>query len=333
MGASLIVAPRVDVGDPKLDALLDTLEDPSAVWRTIAALDGLRDAAPLPRDIPEPLARFLRFARLPVWAQSHRMARGARFAEENLPYVSISLVAGALPLLFTSADGARVLTTTRRLLDDLDRRVNETARFAFAILAPDAFGPDGSGIRAALRVRLIHAAVRRSQRQQGSVPINEAQLLGTLFAFSVVVLKCVTRLGARVTDRDREDYWHLWRVVGALLGIDERVMPRRYVQAERAMRRLLDAYTAPSPAGRALTAVLLEGIQRHLLVPEVSPWLVRYLLGERVADLIDVPRPRQNRLDARWVRRHAPRIFVAVKPLLGRTLHEAVVRRKLAPRA
>ncbi len=261
------------------------------------------------------------------------MARGARFAEENLPYVSISLVAGALPLLFTSVDGAQVLTSTRRLLDDVDRRVNETARFAFVILAPDAFGPDGGGIRAALRVRLIHAAVRRSQRGRGSFPINEAQLLGTLFAFSVVVLKSVTRLGARVTDRDREDYWHLWRVVGALLGIDERVMPRRYAEAEREMRRLLDAHAAPSPAGRALTAELLDGMQRHLFLPEAAPRLVRYLLGDRIADLIDVPHVREDRLDTRWVRRHAPRIFDAVKPLLGRTLHEAIVQRKLAATA
>ncbi len=323
---------RLPTGDPPLDALLLEIEDPRAIWSAIAALGELpSDDTPLPTAIPPPLDRFLASTRLPEWASLDALERGARFAERNLPYVSLALIAGSLPLLFTSAHGATVLTRTRRLLDDVDRRVNETARFVFDVLEPGAFGGYGRGVRAVQRVRLIHAAVRHAQRPTSpTIPIDQTQLLGTLFAFSVVVVRSATRLGARVTDRDREDYWHLWRVVGALLGIEARSMPHRYAEAERSLRALVHDNAKASAEGRALTAALLERTQAHLVVPDLSTRLVRYLLGERVADLLEVPTPRSGALDSRWVRSRAPALFRAVSPLLGRTFQEAVVRKKLA---
>src|SRR6185436_12860508 len=111
------------------------------------------------------------------------------------------------------ARGARVLASTGRLRDDLDRRVNETARFVLDVVRPNGFDAGGSARIAIGKVRLVHAAVRRSVRARGGggeVPINQEDMLGTVGLFSVTVLDALTRLGVTVRARERDDYVHLW---------------------------------------------------------------------------------------------------------------------------
>ena len=71
----------------------------------------------------------------------------------------------------------------------------------------------------------MHAAVRPHLAArglaEGETPINQEDLLGTLFCFSVVVIRSLRLLGAPVSDEDADDYYHLWRAVGAMLGIRE----------------------------------------------------------------------------------------------------------------
>jgi hypothetical protein len=34
--------------------------------------------------------------------------------------------------------------------------------------------------------------------------------------------------GAKITEEEKESYWHLWRYIGYMLGIDDQVMPQKY---------------------------------------------------------------------------------------------------------
>ena len=348
------------VGDETADALFEQLDGGGAVWAVNALLAGVRkNGQPLPVALPTELASFLvRAGELPRWADPTRLDRAARWADARLPYVSISLLCASLPILFCGAKGAAVLHATGRMIEDVDRRVNETGRFVLDVVAPGGFGPSGSAIVSALKVRLMHAAVRKHVRGRpgvaaDEVPINQEDMLGTLLAFSLVALRAMRRLGLPITAPEREDYWHLWRVVGHLLGVRGELLPRDHGDASRLLDRMMDHMTAPSaaamgegarqpsnPHARALMAALLAGMERHVpseALANVPRQLVRHLVGDRMAELLAVALPVAPSLAwtraADWLTRSGPSMVVRLGPILGRMLHEKIVDVKLDGRA
>jgi hypothetical protein len=176
-----------------------------------------------------------------------------------------------------------------RMSGDIDRRINETACFVLDVLRPHGFDAGGSARVAIGKVRLVHAAVRAAVLSRGAereVPINQEDLLGTLALFSVVVLKASVRLGVHIDGRDREDFMHLWRAVGAMMGIREELLPESFAGMDRLFERIKSRQFAVSDDGRALMKSLVEGMERHVAVPGLRPLparLVRYLLGDDMA--------------------------------------------------
>ncbi|KAL7484016.1 hypothetical protein ACHAW6_009657 [Cyclotella cf. meneghiniana] len=93
--------------------------------------------------------------------------------------------------------------------------------------------PGGKGWEAALRVRVLHAKVRRSLLQNATratggwdldtngIPINQEDMAATLLAFSVNVLLGIELVaGKPLNEEDQRDYLALWRYIGWLLGVD-----------------------------------------------------------------------------------------------------------------
>jgi len=227
-------------GDPPADGLIGELGD--GAWAVAAMLRGVRrnDQA-LPPSLPERARTFLETVRPPDWLDRTRVLRGQRWAHEHLLPVTTALFCASLPSAYAAARGARVLAATGRLQGDIDRRVNETARFVLDVLEPGALDPEGHGIRAVQRTRLVHAAVRRSLAgvvPAEEPPINQEDLLGSLLTFSVVVVGAVRRLGFAVDARTADDYFHLWRGVGAMLGIAEELLPMDFAGAAEVTRLL-----------------------------------------------------------------------------------------------
>ena len=335
------------VGDPLVDVLVArTLRGSDAASIDAALARVCRDAlAPLDR-LPPALVHYLETQGLPSWAEPARLESAARFAERNAIAIATALFCAALPAAFTGAKGASVLRATGALESDLDRRVNETGRFVFDVLMPGGFA-SGRAVRSAQCVRLLHGVVRhhvagRAGADSLETPINQEELLGTLFCFSVVVLDALAKMGVTVTRHEAEDYFHLWRVVGALLGIRETWLPRDLAAARRLARFVRERQSSASTDGRALARILVSGIERHLPargLGVLAPSLVRYFLGDGSA----------HDLGMREAMRHGdvaellPRVttflgrlghgaFGEALPLVGRAILEGVMAHKLAGR-
>jgi hypothetical protein len=222
----------------------------------------------------------------------------------------------------------------------LDRRVNETAQFVLDVLAENGFAPDGSAIRSISKVRLIHAAVRNhlvGRLGDEDVPINQEELLGTLFTFSLVVIRSVRRLGVPMSDAEAEDFFHLWRAVGAMLGIREDSLPATYDEALTLARHIARRQFGPSEDGHALLADLLAGIERHASGIDWLPrYLIRYLVGDEIADHVGVPMDGSLE-DKLTLLRLLPRVQASpvtaivrkLSSLLGRPLLELIIAKKL----
>lgn len=336
---------RLDAARHQGDAPLDTVLAPlhGDAWRIVAALRPMRaDDAPIPALVPRALHPFVA-PQLPSWACAERIRRAQRFADRHLPQITVALFCAALPVSYTSVPGARVLAMTGRLREDIDVRVNETARFVLDVLAPNGFDPGGRGRLAVGRVRLVHAAVRGSVRASPSwcdgfteVPLNQEDLLGALCLFSVVVLQSLERLGIAVDDRDREDFVHLWAAVGAMLGILDDLLPRSFAAAEATTRSIGRRQMRGSDEGRALMQSLLDGMRRHVTFPgvrELPAQLTAHLVGHERARMLGLSGERASAwaLDlGRSVMRLAP--IRGLTARFGRTLLEIVNDAKLEQR-
>lgn len=264
------------------------------MWAMNTLMQGCRvNSQPLPDKLPVVAREFFeQHSSLPSWFQKARVAAAQRWANQHLLHITAALFHASLPSAYAAERGATVLLATGRMASDIDRRVNVTARFVMDLLAQGSFEPQGMGIRSIQQVRLVHAAVRYWLRDRKPWPdeaaLNQEDLLGTLFTFSVVVIRAVRRLGVSVSVQEADDFYHLWRVVGALLGIEETLMPHAFADAEALSNRIAQRHFRASEAGQQLMKALLTRINEHVMIPHATAYLVRRLSGDRVAEILGV---------------------------------------------
>jgi len=229
--------------------------------------------------------------------------------------VPLVLFCSSLPQTYAVPYGAKVLMASGRLPTNPRRRLIETAQFIFDVLSPDglivpsktefdraiAAGrvPPGRGIRAARKVRLMHAVIRKAVRDAGMVtddvaPISQFEMIGTLMSFSVVVTDGLRALGFDVSDEREEAWFRLWNQVGRVLGIKQNVkgLPLKTAADGREFFEKVREDWGPSPEGETLGSVTLDVMSNALPGIEfdgIGPTLVRHLAGERCADLLGIP--------------------------------------------
>ncbi len=253
----------------------------------------------LPADLPEPVKYYLQETQnLPAWADKRRMQRGHRFFARHAPAMLSILGCLSLPYCYAAADGAQVLWLSQRIRNDTRRRLAETAQFLLDVMAPDAFGPRGKGIRSIQKVRLIHAVARHYAGHSENwddawgVPVNQEDMAGTNLAFSYIVLQGLQKLNVQWTKPEAEDFLYLWNVIGTMLGLDARLLPADLQAAYWLDRKIAARHFRRSEAGTGLTKALLQSLyelNESTVTQAFADAYMRYLLGDAVADLLEVP--------------------------------------------
>ena len=282
-------------GDPSADAVIEELARTDQV-RTVS--DVLRSLTyndqPVPAELPASIGRWLdEHCVLPDWVDRDRLERGSAVVVEHGPQVCVALATASLVYCYAGYPGVKVLTFSRRLGHDADRRVGETAQFVLAVVAPGSLDPCGRGIRKIQKVRLLHAAIRYLVMGSGrwdvaadGVPICQEDLIGTLLSFSWIVVDALRKLGVRIDDQEAEDYHYRWRVIGQMLGIDPAAIPVDLAQAAALTREIARRNHRRSDEGILMTRALFALHANSLPAgfEGAAPALTRYLLGDDVCD-------------------------------------------------
>jgi hypothetical protein len=173
----------------------------------------------------------------------------------------------------------------------------ETSQFVVDVLDNDGLGPTGHGLRSAQKIRLLHATMRYHVSQLGDwdaaalgVPVNQEDLAGTLMSFSWMIPLGLGKLGIELLPEDRDAYFHIWRVVGHVLGVHEQLNPVKFGDGAAMMDVIIRRQQRPSEAGTVLTKGVLDFIREVLPVPPgAGPTLIRHLIGDKSADIVKVP--------------------------------------------
>ena len=225
-------------GDPLADAVAEAvMADPRVRQQLDIALEeGIR-AVP---DAPECLRTlFSQVDALPRWVDYDRMNLGGQTYRRMGMLAVAVLSSWALMNGYHSAAAVKPLAFTGQLGERAPRRLAETGRYITEVVQPDAMGRFESGFKLAVRVRVMHAQVRVMIRRSGKwddealgVPINQADMLGTLIEFSLLVLEGGRQLGFHFTDDEAEALVHLWRYNGHVQGVDAALLDHLETEAK-----------------------------------------------------------------------------------------------------
>lgn len=288
-------------GDPLADAVIADLVESGSLNEVNQVLQEFRgNDEPIPENLPAGVRAYLIATdEPPAWMDEERVARAHEFFIDDGVHVASVLSFGAMVHCYAQPRPSRVLTLTHRL-NQPHRRLSETSQFVLNMMAPNAFGASGSFVPTIQKTRLIHAAVRyfvgRSpewDHDEDGVPVCQQDLLGALLIFSVQVIEGMRRIGVSVTETEAEDYYHVWRVAGAVLGIRPDAMPETLRQAEELSASMVRASYAPSEEGIELTRNLIELYEKFVpgrAFDGVVAAMVRQVVDEEVADWLEVPR-------------------------------------------
>jgi hypothetical protein len=307
--------------DPLADAVVEAIERmPPGAGAALFDRMAHKGAADAP-EAPEAMrAFFAANERPPVWVDWDVVDRGGQVLLRAGPLGGLVLGLRSLVLAYTSPAGNKPLVFSGRLAESAPRRLNETARFVRETILPGNLRPGADGWRVTLKVRLIHAQVRRMILRSGrwnaqawGAPINQHDELGTSLLFSVAVLEGLRTLGMRVSPADGEAYMHLWRWSGWLMGVDPELAPATETEAVRLGELIAATQESPDEDSRTLTRALIESpLQSATTDRETraarravrfSSAMCRMLVGDETADRLGVPQAPWSRAWMPWLRR------------------------------
>jgi mpaB/rubber oxygenase-like protein len=259
-------------------------------------------------EAPGPLRELFReLERVPAWVDWATVDRGGALLMRSGPFGGLVLGTAGLVYGYSSPGGNKPLIASGALNHAVGRRLGETSRFVQATCSPGGLRRQGAGFDATVRVRLMHAQVRRLLRTSGrwqteawGEPLNQHDMASTSMLFSIAVIDGLRKLGFRPGAAEIDDYMHLWRYSGHLMGVDPEVLPTCESDARRLWSLVELTEGDPDDDSRALTRTLLEAPlgaahtpaerRRAARAVEVARTFCRALVGDRLADQLAVPR-------------------------------------------
>ncbi len=308
------------IGDQPADAAVGSFFEATglhhdALYRRLASTSAWRAAD---EDLPGVAEFVTEVPPWPTWADAELVREGQRVFGEFGPQLGMGLFMASLPADYGFAKGVQALARTARLSRDPKRRYVETGQMIIDVMTPGALEPGQAGYRTVRHVRLMHAAVRHvllrpDEVDDGSigaskvppwdnalgVPINQFQLLGTLFSFGVQGIESLARSGVRLSRDRAEAYIHAWNLVGHQMGVLDDLLPLSLDDSEALWERGKRKEYGPTNEGREMTAAAIECMQElfgftHL--PGLPATGIRFYLGNETADMLGVPRSDWTRI-------------------------------------
>ncbi|MFF4361246.1 oxygenase MpaB family protein [Streptomyces sp. NPDC001604] len=255
--------------------------------------------APLPEGLPDVAREYLEATGTPPsWVDWSEMEKARLFFIDNNVHISTALSFASVPACYVVPHVAKLLSATHGL-NYPSKRMAETGQFTVYLMQPDAFEAGSRFIPAAQKVRLLHASIRHHLGRENrwdagalGVPICQEDMIGGQMFFSLLVLASLHRLNIHMSEEGAEAYYYAWRVVGAMLGVDQKAVPKTLDEARQFLDQYMIRHMGPSEEGAQLTRQLInlyeEIVPGTFFDPIVSA-LIRYLIGDTCADWLNVP--------------------------------------------
>ena len=220
------------IGDPDADPVADLLFSMAAAERK-RLLQGCMDLdQAVMRDAPEPVRNFFeKLDDVPEWFDPSSALTGVRGFHNNLDLLLQAFVAGVLVEGFTSYISKSFAITGRLRGGQGIRRLKQNNRHVMEIFLPNGLERYADGWKLSVRIRLIHAQIRRLLVSSGDwdidawgMPLSTAHIGLATANFSARLLMHSERMGAAFSKEEREGFMHVWRYTAHLMGVPETIL-------------------------------------------------------------------------------------------------------------
>ncbi|MEH3132779.1 MAG: oxygenase MpaB family protein [Mycolicibacterium neoaurum] len=299
---------RLTIGDEAADRLVEwMLQAGMAQARPLferAAAEGIAEVA----DAPAPLREFFELVEaVPDWVDWDLIRRGERAMRRSGAdgmYIArdVSLLGG-----YQFSGFNKTLVRTGALEKGSNKRFAETMQWAMDVISENGMDPGGVGYRSTLRVRLIHAMVRRHvaalpdwRGADWGLPINQTDMAATLVGALIAPSAGGIGMGLLLSPADYAGIAHLTRYVGWLIGVEDEWLPRDYRDGIRVLFHTLTALAQPDESTQALAVPMAQdpmgwhfenliGIRRRLARAQHLS-VTSAFLGPRAMRALGLPR-------------------------------------------
>ena len=293
------------IGDPSADALMAQLAPLGAEESSRLIQAGMDHDDDALRDAPPILGEFFEeVATEPDWLDFDALTPGIRMFHRHSKLVLGGMVAGVLVEGF-STNISKSFFITGRVRDQGVRRLQQNNRHMVEIFVPGGLTRDGDGWKLSVRLRLVHAQVRRLlaasdewDHEAWGTPLSAAHLGYAISSFSARLLKHMKRLGATYTDEERKSFMDVWRYSGHLMGIP----PAMLFKDEADALRIFEVGGACEPPPGIESVVMANSLVNSaplvagIIDPAARRRLARYvfgvsraLIGNTLADQLRYP--------------------------------------------
>jgi hypothetical protein len=256
---------------------------------------------------PELVALFAELERVPPWVDPEALDRGGELLFRAGWFGGLAL-AHSLLFGYASPAGNKPLVLSGRLLDAVPRRLAETSRFVEQTCVPGGLRRGREGYAITVKVRVMHATIRKMllasphwRLEDWAVPANQHDMGATSLLFSVVVVETLRRFGFLFDDEEVDRYMQLWRYSGYLMGVHPDVLPAGEREARRLAEMIAATEEGPDEDSRRLSRAMFASgedpqratpaeVEKAKRMIKLGQGLIRGVMGERLADLLDVPR-------------------------------------------
>ncbi len=193
---------------------------------------GMEGDAKVLAEAPRPLRDFFEEVEIPpAWFDLDGVLPGRYAFREHLDLFIAAFVTVTLRN-FTSLMSKVFLVTGQVTTQQGVRRIRENLRYLVeTIMLPNALEHQGESWEFSLRIRLMHAEIRRRIRTSGQwdeaiygSPISAANMALASADFSASSIRDADRLGANLTTDARAGIMQIWRYASWLIGTPEALL-------------------------------------------------------------------------------------------------------------
>lgn len=242
---------------------------------------------------------------VPSWFDPEHVSPGCGGFHANSDVLALTFVVGSGVEGFATVI-AKSFFATGRLVDFGVRRARQNLWHLMEIMLPGGLDRAGDGWKLTLRIRLIHAQVRRQLRAwdgwdeaTDGMPISSAHLALAAAMFSARCLECGESLGVKLSHDERSSFLNIWRYTAWLLGVPEPLLFRDYEDALALCRVGRGCEPEPGLESIAMANAFINSIPLLGGLSEPSERrkfarklyrISRALIGDELADKFRFPR-------------------------------------------
>ncbi len=273
-------------GDAAMDAVVDWMFADRPGQRKALFDQALKNGIESLENPPEALTTF--FAHVdtpPPWLDRDLLEQGARDSRLSGQvgfYVLRDMALMGGYALFNSMN--QTLAGSGALRKETGLRLGETAKWTIDVTEPQGMDRFGVGFITTIRVRMVHALVRRHLHQKPDweaekwgLPINQIDMLATYLAFGPVSILGARLMGVPYSAKDARGLMHLWRYIGWLMGVDEQWLAKTEGDGLRKLYHTFLTHRLPDEKVRLLGVSLRdEPLTRHFPEHQAQPLRLRW---------------------------------------------------------